>query len=309
MKVKSVFSIGTIIASSVIFGLVSARQSQAVTLANFNGTFTGATVSGSGGSSSGPNGGPYTNGGYTNGAVTTSAYLGDSNVTLPDWYFSTNAQNPGNGQKGFNFLVAYGAQVHNNLAAQDKCSAPFSTAGTAPNYTDCYGTGGLQGTATLLNPLTGNTSGFFIAADAFFNHGAINTDITGLTAGSIYTVSFYQATGQQYGQTAAFTDYFDVSFGGGATQKSTTMSYAGSGAAITPWTLQSLDFTASGPNQTLSFLAQSPNDVPPFALLSNVTVTKKLPEPEAYLGTLIWGGFLATVMRSRLKKKKAGEQD
>ncbi len=293
MNLKAALSIGSMIASSIVISLVPARQAQAVTLATLNGNFVGATVNGG---ATDPN--------YINGPVTTSAYLGDPNVALPGWSFPTNSQTPSNGQPGFNFVVAFGTQIYGNgnqLATQDRCAVP----------TGCGNAAGLVsgGATSLLNPVTGTASGFFIAADAFYNRGAINTDITGLTVGNIYTVSFYQATGQQQYQTASnFSDWFSVTFGG-TTQQSATMNYT-AGSSITPWTLQSLDFTATSANQTLSFLADSPNNVPPFALLSNVTVVRKstlLPEPETYLGTLMCGGFLVAVIRSGATKKKLDE--
>jgi hypothetical protein len=294
MKTKALLSLGSIIVGSIALNLMPVQPAQAVNLVS-NGTFTGATVNGG------------TSPGYTNGAVTTSAYLGDTNVSLPGWSFSINAQNPSNGQQGYNFLVKYGTQGHSNLADQNKCAAPYSTNGSS-----CYGVGALTGSVPILDPVTGGTSGWFIAADAFFNHGAINTSVSGLTLGDIYTVSFYQATGQQTSQNSNFTDYFDVSFGG-TTQQSATMSYT-AGSNVTPWTLQSLDFTATSVTQTLSFLAQSPNDVPPFALLSNVSVAPKslntkIPEPETYIGTLIGFGFLGAFVTSRLTKKKLDEVD
>lgn len=293
MNAKSALSIGSIIASSVVFSVMPTQQVQAVNLVT-NGTFTGATVNG--GSAAG----------YTNGPVTTSAYLGDDNVTLPGWTFSINSQTPSNGDKGFNFLVAFGSQIHANQANQNNCTPPYASS-------NCWGAAGLVGSQPILDPVTNSASGFFISADAFFNRGAMNTTVTGLNPGDTYTVSFYQATGQQQyvPNPTSFTDWFEVSFGG-VTQQSATMSYA-LNSEITPWTLQSLNFQATSATQVLSFLANSPNDVPPFALLSNVSVVNAsstaIPEPENYLGTLILAGFLGQVIRSRLAKKKADEQD
>lgn len=294
MKARSVLSPCSIISSSFVFGLVPIREAQAVNLVT-NGTFTGATVSG--GSAAG----------YTNGAVTTSAYLGDDNVTLPGWTFSINSQIPSNGQKGFNFLVAFGSQIYTNQAAQNNCTAPYSINPSEPY--NCWGVAGLVGSQQILDPVTNSASGFFISADAFFNRGAINTTVSGLTVGNTYTVSFYQATGQQkyVSSPTNFTDWFNVSFGG-VTKRAATMSYT-VGSEITPWTLQSLDFTATSATQTLSFLAESPNDVPPFALLSNVSVTStSVPEPETYLGTIILAGFLGKVVKSRLAAKKKADR-
>ena len=282
---KTLISIGSIAVSSLALNFIAVGQVQAVNLVQ-NGGFQNGVIS-------------SINPLNTNGPVTTSAYL-DSSVTLPGWTFSTNAQTPSNGRKGFNFLVASGSQYKTNLAANNPCNPPFS--GT------CFGTAGLFGSNNVVAP---DGSGWFIAADAFFDRGAINQTLTGLTQGDRYTVSFYQASGQQQGQSVGFSEFWNVSFGGVA-QTATVMTKTGA-QPVSGWTKESLTFTATAPIQVLSFLAQANNDVPPFALLSGVSVdavpNTAVPEPENYVGTLIGLGFLATLVKSRLAQKKLEQND
>jgi hypothetical protein len=83
------------------------------------------------------------------------------------------------------------------------------------------------------------------------------------------------------------------------------------GSASTPvgWQQDSFVFTAGAATQRLSFLATGgPNGKPPFALLSGVSVVQT-PEPEDFVGTLIGIGFVGTLVRSRLVKKKLADKD
>ena len=286
LKIKSILALSSMMASAISLNLIPVGQAQAVNLVQ-NGGFQGAFITSS-------------NPGNTNGPVTTSAYL-DSSVTLPGWSFATTTFDA-SGNKGYNFLVASGTQYKANLAANNPCNPPFS--GT------CGGTAGLFG-ATGQTVSAPGGSGWFIAADAYFERGAINQTLNNLTSGQQYVVSFYQASGQQNYLTNpafSFTEHWDVSFGG-VTKQATTMSAAAL-QPVSPWTKQSLTFTASAATQVLSFLAQSSNDVPPFALLSDVSVDAlTVPEPETYVGTLVSLGLLGAVLKSRLAKKKLAEKD
>jgi hypothetical protein len=86
------------------------------------------------------------------------------------------------------------------------------------------------------------------------------------------------------------------------------------------WQQDSFAFTATSTNTTtnaqtgavgttLSFLATgTPHGKPPFALLSGVSVVPT-PEPADYIGTLIGMGFVGTLVKSRLAKKKLADKD
>ncbi len=273
---KKYLSIGSIAVSSLALNFLSFGQALAVNLVQ--------------------------NGGFNqNNATAASAYLGNTNndVTVNGWTFGAfNGAGPTNGDNGYNFLVSDGTALFTNMAAQ----------GNAP-----YGGLSLYGSSgQTISSADG--SGWFIAADAWFGNESISQTLTGLTVGQQYTVNFYQAHGQQTGFVGNETMTWQVGFGGN-TQNSTAMNVI-SQSPVTPWTPQSMTFTADGTSQVLSFLASGSTDVPPFALLSGVSVEAvatsggtAIPEPEEYVGTLIGMGFAGTLIKSRLAKKKLDEQD
>lgn len=146
-------------------------------------------------------------------------------------------------------------------------------------------------TGTTLSSIPGG--GNFIATDGGFETGALSQVITGLTKGAGYALSFYWAGAQQTTQSGPTTDSWTVSFGDGTqagTATSSTGSVADASKGFTPWTQATFSFVASSATQTLSFLAVgSPAGVPPFSLLSNVSLTYT-PEPST------WAVMLAGVL-------------
>jgi hypothetical protein len=242
-----------------------------------------------------------TNGGFAQNNVTgASAYLGNTSndVTVTGWTFGAfRGAGPTNNDNGYNFIIKDGTNLTTTgMAAQ----------GNAP-----YGSTKLYGNQNI-NSADG--SGWYIAADAWFGNESISQTINGLTVGQQYTVNFSQAHGQQTGFSGNETMTWQVGFGG-STQNSTPMNVI-SQSPVTPWTPQSMTFTADGTSQVLSFLASGSVDVPPFALLSGVSVEAvpapdgtAVPEPEEYIGTLIGMGFAVTLLKSRLAKKKLDEQE
>jgi Protein of unknown function (DUF642) len=275
---KKFLSIGSIVVSSLALNLISVGQVQAVNLVT-NGDFT------------------------TNNVTAASAYLGNTNpnkttTTVDGWTFgATHGAGPSNGDNGYNFLVSDGTALFTDMAAQ----------GNSP-----YGGLSLYGSpGQTFNSV--NNTGWYIAADAWFDNASISQTLNGLTDGAQYTVSFSQASGQQSGFTGNEIEYWKVGFGG-STQNSAIMNIT-SAQPVSGWQSQSLTFTADGTSQVLSFLATGTQDVPPFALLSGISVEAvpangtQVPEPENYVGTLIGIGFVGTLIKSRLAKKKLDEQD
>ena len=117
-----------------------------------------------------------------------------------------------------------------------------------------------------------------IAADAKHEVGTMYQTITGLTAGDTYAVSFYQASMQQIGYSGSYTGDWQVSFGQDALVSQTLSNPAG---RTSPWTLQTLMFSATAASETLGFLAQASTGAqPPFLLLDGVSVTD-VPEPSS----------------------------
>jgi hypothetical protein len=241
-----------------------------------------------------------TNGGFTPTGTTISAYIGNG-VTINGWNFPLNVDTPSDGHTGYNLIVPDGTAIGIEFAAKN--NTPYGTASRQLITT--------PGQVVNSVPVDGVSSGWYVAADAYYDRGALQQTLNNLAVGKQYTVSFSQASGQQNGYGGAFTEVWNVGFGA-TTQKSAVMTSA-SGQIVSGWQQQSLTFTADATSQVLSFLAESGNNVPPFALLSGVSVeavpSKAVPEPETYVGTLISVGLLGTFLKSRLAKKKLSEND
>jgi len=201
----------------------------------------------------------FTNGGFANNNLSagTSGFIGGGQVVINGWTFNN----------GYSFLIPDGTDATTNIneansgldpvygtPIQNPDGAPISLWGDAP-----------------VNSADG--SGWFIAADGAYGPEAfISQTVSGLTVGSQYTVSFYQAHAQQRGCSGTTTSGWDVSFGWD-TFSSPTMIHA-SMDPVSGWQKVTTSFTASGSSEVLKFLATgSPAGLPPFALLSGISVT------------------------------------
>lgn len=142
-----------------------------------------------------------------------------------------------------------------------------------------------SGPSQLVNSVDG--SGWYIASDGdpLFS-GSIKQELTGLTAGTTYDVTFSQAAGQfdcyltagpgsscvDGVYNADTTNWWEVTFGT-STQSSAVMSKTAN-APVSVWQQQVLSFVAAGPTAFLEFMANgTPGNQPPVALLSGVSVT------------------------------------
>lgn len=238
-----------------------------------------------------------TNGGFVpSNLARPSAYIGGGQVTIPGWTIN----------RTFSFVVADGTTVGENL----------NFAGYGPDPVNGGPISGPRGTALSLYTSPGQTvnspdgSGWFLALDgAYGSKPKVSQTLTGLTPGQQYTVSFYQASGQQRGFDGDTTDYFDVTFGS-TTQRAATLFHP-SKAPVSPWQQQTLTFTADNSTQVLSFLATgAPVGLPPFALLSGVSVqaVSAVPEPFTILGSAAAIGF-GTLFKRRLNAQKSKHDD
>lgn len=120
------------------------------------------------------------------------------------------------------------------------------------------------------------TGGNFVGADGAYGVAPISQTINGLTTGSTYAVSFAWAGAQQTGYTGATTEQWLVTLG---TSRLSTNVVSMPSTGFSGWMNQTFNFVATSSSEALSFLANgTPTGVPPFALLSNVSMTK-VPEP------------------------------
>lgn len=154
------------------------------------------------------------------------------------------------------------------------------------------------------------TGGNYVAGDGDPNFEAsFSQTITGLTIGGTYTLTFYQAGTNQQSINANTNERWQVTFGSN-TQSSTVMN-TGDGAnsggfsSFSPWSLQTMTFTATSASQVLTFMSTSttPGALPPIALLDGVDLelNSTTPEPSAVL--LVGGGMLCFVgMRRRMRR-------
>jgi hypothetical protein len=131
-------------------------------------------------------------------------------------------------------------------------------------------------------------------------NGALQQTINGLNSGSNYTLTFYEATGQQSGFQApsGMTQQFSVSLGS-QTINAPLLNTPNNGSD--GWAQVSMTFTANSSSELLSFVANgTPAGEPPMIMLDGVSLTQSLgqgsaPEPGTYamvgmgLLTLGWG--------------------
>lgn len=109
------------------------------------------------------------------------------------------------------------------------------------------GFNGPDGAVSLYGPITASPDGGnFLAADGAYETGYTYTTVSGLSVGQRYTVSFYQAAGQQTGYSGSTTDLWTVGLGSTYANStfvnSTLMSLPSQ--SFSGWQLQSVSFTA-----------------------------------------------------------------
>ena len=227
--------------------------------------------------------------------VTNGSFETTSSISSPGGYFCSNAT-PGS--------CVSNVSGWSSVCASGGCgssSSPDSILYNGTNGSGFNGGIGLQGTV----PNTPDGSKYAaLDADTQFN-AVIYQQISGLTVGGKYALTFYQAGAQQKGATGSFTEQLNVYFAAAAP---TTLSAASatlhgnsisvSGGAPTAWTLQTLILTATSATEYLGFLATSSSQVPPVALLDAVSLTAT-PEPSTFVLALASLGGLGVYMKRR----------
>jgi len=163
---------------------------------------------------------------------------------------------------------------------------------------------GQYGGVTLWDQANGGTStwnglaagpGNFAALDGAFQNAALTQTITGLTVGNTYDLSFAYAFSQQNGFDGDTIQNLTVSLGA---ISSTSPDYNLPSHNFSGWGGFNALITATSTSEVLSFLAYGNKPVPPFALVSNVSLTS-VPEPATWAMMLIGLGGLGALARRR----------
>jgi hypothetical protein len=119
--------------------------------------------------------------------------------------------------------------------------------------------------------------------------------ITGLIPGDSYDLSFSYAFGQQYLFYGPTTQSLTVGLGSG----SATFGPVGvANNGFDGWYSFSGLVTATSTSEVLSFLASGSPAVPPFAMISNISLTS-VPEPATWTMVILGLGGLGGVARRR----------
>ena len=203
----------------------------------------------------------------------------------------------------YNGYTPGGSAMGESLAGWASTSYGFVFKPTSTVATGTFGNLSLYSTTTTPSTTFNNaspTGGNFIGEDSAYNTSAITQTINGLTNGATYTLSFYWAGAQQTGFSGATTEQWQVSLGA-STLSTAVVNVASQG--FSGWMLQTMSFVATSASEQLSFLAiGTPNGVPPFALLTNVSLVKA-PEPAS--AALMFVGVAALVGFSWRKRETA----
>ena len=231
-------------------------------------------------------------------------------------------------------LLAQSSEFGDRYASQQVTG--WSTSGYnwifRPGEADTVGGNGEFGFLKLHGPGTGTANGLtaspfggnYVAADGAFATAAITQQLSGLTPGAQYAVTFAYAGAQQNGFNGATTEGWVVDLGTSVPtdgqRRSNTLSataqitggniggnLANADHGFTGWQTQTFVFTAQTANDILSFLAiGTPDGLPPFTLLDGVTTTEyvaAVPEPATW--ALMIGGFVMVGFATRRRRAAA----
>ncbi len=206
-------------------------------------------------------------------ATATSAYASTNLVTNGGFEI-----NGGNGQLGGGVSYATGwtsgtptdaAIAFNFILDSNAAKIGFPSVNSPAAGTNIFVWGPDGHAGGSANGFTGSPDGgYFLGGDGAYATAAISQTISGLTAGTDYTLSFDWAQSQFNDAVGGTTSGWNVTFGS-ETGTTGTPSLASQG--FSGWTNFTQIFTATSDSQVLSFLAVgTPSGLPPFALLDGV---------------------------------------
>ena len=127
--------------------------------------------------------------------------------------------------------------------------------------------------------------GNFAALDGDYKTGALKQTISDLTVGKTYVLDFDYAFSQQKRFSGATVQHLTASVG---STSWTSANYDLPSHGFSGWMDEKLTFVATSTTETLSFLAYGNVPVPPFALVSDVSL---LAAPEPATWAMMLAGF------------------
>jgi hypothetical protein len=154
-----------------------------------------------------------------------------------------------------------------------------------------------NGGSNTWNGLGPTDSGNYVAMDGDFSVGPITQTITGLTPGSTYTLSFAYAFGQQYTFNGGTSQGLIVDLG--STQVLSTLENPIDDHSFSGWQTFTGTVKATSASEVLSFLAQSTPAIPPFTLVTDVSLIGSVPEPASWGMMIVGLGAMGAVARRR----------
>lgn len=189
---------------------------------------------------------------------------------------------------GYNFVLSVANQA-----------APGSLSGTG-----LWGDGvalwdAANGGASTWNGLSGSGNGNFLAMDGDYSSAAVTQRINDLIVGETYHLSFNYAFSQQWGFGDSVTEDLTARLGSLSVTLPNAFSscdsngnnckggYLNAEHGFSGWNSYSATITANSSSELLSFLAAGSKSVPPFALVSDVSLTGTVPEPSTWAMMLI----------------------
>ncbi|MEJ0048104.1 MAG: PEP-CTERM sorting domain-containing protein [Rhodospirillales bacterium] len=138
----------------------------------------------------------------------------------------------------------------------------------------------------------------FMALDGDYETGSFMQTISGLQRGTVYAVSFWYAFAQQTGYTGATIQDLSISLG---SSHQHVPFYDLSSQDFSGWKQATMYFEADSSSDVLGFLASGNLQLPPFALLADVSMVEA-PEPATW--TMMGVGLAGLIGAARLRRGK-----
>jgi hypothetical protein len=171
----------------------------------------------------------------------------------------------------------------------------------------------------------------YLIVDGDDTYGApVSTDMTGLTVGSTYVVTFFEASSEETPNSQADTDKWQVYVIPGATTGTyicptcstpvnplpadlayTSTPMLNPAGGTTNWQLQSFSFTATNVTELLEFVTDAVVTTgtaavnPPLLGLTGVSMSQATPEPGTWVLTLLGAGLLFAGAKFRRRSSSA----